>query len=104
MPIVFEILGWFSIALGAWSTSTNARTLRRLIRVGKNEMIEPDLWRRAWQNVLLGPVAFLWGVFWVSYNWLHETLLWLPFAYVIMLAIWNVGSWFWLRNKVRSVS
>jgi hypothetical protein len=94
----FEVVGWCLIAIGTWSTWSAARTLLRLIRVGKDEVIEPDLRRRAWRNFVIGPVAFMWGVFWVSYHWLQDTLLWLPAAYLALVVVWNVGSWFWLRN------
>jgi hypothetical protein len=104
MSVWIEIFGWCCIAAGTWLTSSAIRTLLRLIRVGKDEGVEPDLRRRAWRNVVFGPLAFTWGVFWVSYRWLHDTLIWLPFAYVVMMVIWNVGSWFWLRNKDRAAA
>lgn len=99
---VFEVFGWLCIALGTWSTAKAIRTLQGLIRIGKNEVVEPDLRRDAWRNVLLAPLTVIWGVFFVFSERLHDTLIWLPLAYVAMLVIWEVGSWFRRRNKVRS--
>jgi hypothetical protein len=103
MSVFLLIFGWFCIAVSTWVTSTAIRTLLRLIRLSRIEMIEPNLRRRAWRNVVFGPLTFTWGVYWVSYRWLSDTLIWLPCAYVATMVIWEVGSWFWLRNRVHSV-
>ena len=99
MPVWIEAFGWCCIAASTWLTSSAIRTLQRLIRLGKDEVVGPDLRRSAWRNAMFAPLGFTWGIFWVSYRWLHDTLIWLPAAYVAMMVIWNVGSWFRFRNK-----
>lgn len=99
MSAWFEVLGWCLIALGIWATLSASRTLRRLIRLGRHEGVELDLRLRVWRSALLGPFSFVWGVFWVSYRWMHDALLWLPATYLAMLVIWNVASWFRVRSK-----
>lgn len=99
MSAWIEVLGWCLIVLGTWGTLSASRTLLRLIRLARDEVVGADLRREAWRSVLLGPLGFVWGVFWVTYRWLHDAGLWLPVAYVAMVVIWNVASWFWVRNK-----
>jgi hypothetical protein len=99
MSARIEVLGWCLIALGTCSAHSAIRTLTQLIRLGKNEAIKPDLRRDAWRNVGLGSVTLTCGVFWVSYRWTHDALIWLPVACAAILVIWNVGSWFRFRNK-----
>jgi hypothetical protein len=98
-PALIEVLGWCFIAVGVWSMVRNSRTLARLNRIGKREVVEPDLRRRAWRNLAVAPNALVWGVFWVCYRWTHDTLLWLPIAYMAALVIFEVGSRFWFRGK-----
>ena len=94
-----DALGWCIIAAGTWLTLTHIGTLARLNRLGKVEVIEPGLRRRARRNVISGPSSFAWGVCWLSYPVASWALIWLPVAYIAMLAIWDVGSRFWFRNN-----
>jgi hypothetical protein len=96
-----QITGWCCIAIGTLTTPTKVRTLRRLIRLGKSEVIDPELRRQAWLNAGSGPLTLTWGVFAVSHRWLHGTLIWLPATYSVIFMIWIVGSSFWFRSKVR---
>jgi hypothetical protein len=98
-----QITGWCCIAMGTLATFTKIRTLRRLIRLGKSEVIDPELRQQAWLNAWSGPLTLTWGVFAVSHRWLHGTLIWLPATYSVIFMIWIAGSWFWLHNKVNSV-
>ena len=99
MSVWMQVLGWGLIALGTWSTFSAIRNLRQLTRRGKCEMIKPALRREAWRSVLFGPLSFTWGVYWISYRWTHDVLVWLLAAYAVMLAIWSLGSRFWFSNK-----
>jgi len=103
MSVVLQIVGWCCIAVGAWATLETARALRLLIHLGKNEMIEPALRRRAWSNALTAPLTVLIGVNLVTFRSLHGTLIWLPFGYAVIVATGTVASWFWRRKKVRGV-
>lgn len=94
-----EVLGWCLVGLGTWSMFTTSRTLARLNRLGKGEVIEPCLRWGAWRNASLAPFSFVWGVFWVSYRWMHSALLWLPIVYLAVLVIWRVGLWFRFRTN-----
>jgi hypothetical protein len=99
MSAWIEVVGWCLIALGAWSVLRTSRTVARLYRLGKCQVIEPGLRRKAWRNTALAPHSFVWGVFWVSTRWIHDALLWLPIAYLVVLVLGIVGMWFRFRSN-----
>jgi hypothetical protein len=44
------------------------------------------------------------GVFWVSTRWIHDALLWLPIAYLVVLVLGIVGLWFRFRSNDRQAA
>jgi hypothetical protein len=100
MAALYEVLGWCGIAAGTWLTFRATRNVVELKRVGKHENVGLGLRRGAWRNVWFSPCALVWGVFWVSYRWMHDGLIWLPIAYLAVFVICEFGSWFWPRKKV----
>jgi hypothetical protein len=93
-------IGWIVVALGAYMTWRDGRSLLSRTGPGRNKTGRVRYARRkAWRDLRFSLLWVVMGAGWATSWNKHWLYIWLLAAYIVMLVSWEIGAW--LRSRRR---